>query len=91
MTFSGFLAQEVEQAARSIGYNFSGVDAPKNDKSLYGLRYAEFTVPLVKAVQEQQALIESQKQEIRDLWTRLEAVEAWVLEAKSYGPKPGNK
>ena len=29
-----------------------GVDAPKNDKDYYGLRYGEFVVPLVKAVQE---------------------------------------
>jgi cell division septum initiation protein DivIVA len=28
------------------------VDAPKNNKDLYALRYAEFVVPLVKAVQE---------------------------------------
>ena len=48
---SGFIAQEVEQAAKELGYDFSGVDAPKNDKDFYGLRYAEFTVPLVKAVQ----------------------------------------
>ena len=79
MTFSGFLAQEVEQAARSIGYNFSGVDAPKNDQSLYGLRYAEFTVPLVKAVQEQQALIESQKTELLELKSQLAALQAQVL------------
>lgn len=50
--FSGFIAQEVEQAAQSIGYHFSGVDAPKSESDLYGLRYAEFVVPLVKAVQE---------------------------------------
>ncbi len=75
MTFSGFIAQEVEQAARSIGYDFSGVDAPKNDKSLYGLRYAEFTVPLVKAVQEQQAMIEEQKRLIQALEARLSALE----------------
>jgi hypothetical protein len=49
---SGFIAQEVEQAAQSIGFDFSGVDPPKNEKDLYGLRYAEFVVPLVKAVQE---------------------------------------
>lgn len=30
----------------------SGVDAAKNNKSLYGLRYAEFVVPLLKAMQE---------------------------------------
>ena len=50
--YTGFIAQEVEAAARSIGYDFSGVDAPKNDKDFYGLRYATFVVPLVKAVQE---------------------------------------
>ena len=37
---------------KKIGYNFSGVDAPNNSEDHYGLRYAEFTVPLVKAVQE---------------------------------------
>jgi len=55
---TGFVAQEVETAALHAGYDFSGVDAPKNDKDFYGLRYAEFVVPLVKAVQEQQAMIE---------------------------------
>ena len=50
--YSGFIAQDVEKAAQSLHYEFSGVDAAKNDKDLYGLRYAEFVVPLVKAVQE---------------------------------------
>ena len=50
--YSGFIAQDVEKAAGSIGYDFSGVDAPENGKGAYGLRYAEFVVPLVKAVQE---------------------------------------
>ena len=51
-TYSGFIAQDVEKTAKELGYDFSGVDAPKNDKDVYGLRYAEFVVPLVKAVQE---------------------------------------
>ncbi len=50
--YTGFIAQDVEKAAKNLNYEFSGVDAPKNDKDLYGLRYAEFVVPLVKAVQE---------------------------------------
>jgi len=49
---TGFIAQEVEEAAKKVGFNFDGVDAPKNEHDLYGLRYAEFVVPLVKAVQE---------------------------------------
>jgi hypothetical protein len=68
---SGFIAQEVEQAASMIGYNFSGVDTPNNDNDLYGLRYAEFVVPLVKAVQEQQAQIEALKAELEALKEKL--------------------
>ena len=47
--FSGFLAQEVDAAAKKVNYSFSGVD---KSGTLLGLRYAEFVVPLVKAVQE---------------------------------------
>ncbi len=45
IVYSGFIAQDVEKAAQSIGYDFSGVDAPENGKGAYGLRYAEFVVP----------------------------------------------
>lgn len=47
---TGFIAQEVEASAKEMGYDFSGID--KDEIGLYGLRYAEFTVPLVKSVQE---------------------------------------
>ena len=49
---TGFVAQDVEQAAQSIGYNFSGIIGDENGTSLYGLSYSSFVVPLVKAVQE---------------------------------------
>lgn len=52
MVQTGFVAQEVERIANEIGFDFSGVDGPKNENDMYGLRYAEFVVPLVKAVQE---------------------------------------
>ncbi len=61
---SGFLAQEVKQAALNSGYDFSGVCTPKGDVKYYSLAYAEFVVPLVKAVQEQQEIIEVQQAEI---------------------------
>ncbi|HHZ64574.1 MAG TPA: T9SS type A sorting domain-containing protein [Flavobacteriales bacterium] len=54
----------MEEAAKELGYDFSGVDAPKNDKDFYGLRYAEFVVPLVKAMQEQQEQIEEKDETI---------------------------
>jgi hypothetical protein len=62
--YTGFIAQEVEKTARELGYDFSGVDKPQNEHSLYGLRYAEFVVPLVKAMQEQQRIIDEQRREL---------------------------
>ena len=67
IVYTGFIAQEVEKVAKELGYDFSGVDAPKNDKDMYGLRYAEFVVPLVKAVQEQQQLIQELQKRIEKL------------------------
>jgi trimeric autotransporter adhesin len=64
---SGFSAQEVEKAAKDAGYEFSGVDKPKNASDFYGLRYADFVVPLVKAVQEQQQMIKDLQKEIEAL------------------------
>ena len=64
---TGFVAQEVEATAKKMGFNFSGIDAPTSDKDVYGLRYAEFVVPLVKAVQEQQVMITQLQQQINDL------------------------
>ncbi len=64
LRFSGFVAQDVEAAAKESGYDFSGVDKPKNADDFYGLRYSEFVVPLVKAVQEQQAMIDVMKKRI---------------------------
>jgi hypothetical protein len=52
IVYTGFIAQDVEKAAQSLNYDFSGVDKPDNANTLYGLRYGDFVVPLVKAVQE---------------------------------------
>ena len=59
---TGFIAQEVEAAAKKVGFDFDGVSTPENETDLYGIRYAEFVVPLVKAVQEQQEMIVSQQE-----------------------------
>lgn len=61
---SGFIAQEVETAAKKVGYDFDAVDRPKNENDFYGLRYAEFVVPLVKGMQEQQQQIAKQQEQI---------------------------
>ncbi len=87
--YTGFVAQEVEKAAKEMGYDFSGVDAPQNEHGLYGLRYAEFVVPLVKAVQElsrmndvKDKIIGQQQQMLTDVMARLEALENKVGAAK---------
>ncbi len=67
ITYTGFIAQEVEAAAKEVNYNFSGVIAPKSKKDHYRVSYAEFVVPLVKATQEQQEIIEAQRAKISTL------------------------
>lgn len=63
---TGFVAQEVEAVLKKTGYVFYGVDAPDNENDHYSIRYAEFVVPLVKAVQELTAEVRSQRQKISD-------------------------
>ena len=67
IVYTGFIAQEVEKVAKELGFDFSGIDAPKNENDFYGLRYAEFVVPLVKAIQEQQKKIEELERRIAAL------------------------
>ncbi|MEZ4805385.1 MAG: tail fiber domain-containing protein [Bacteroidia bacterium] len=76
---TGFIAQEVEKSALSLGYDFSGVDKPQNDKDMYSLRYAEFTVPLVKAVQELDSLNSAQNKEIETLNNNNAALEQNII------------
>ncbi|MCB0619900.1 MAG: hypothetical protein KDC41_14560, partial [Saprospiraceae bacterium] len=73
--YTGFIAQEVEEAAREVGYDFSGVDAPDNPDDIYGLRYAEFNVPLVKAVQELDRLAKEQQEDLDRQQTSID--QAW--------------
>lgn len=74
ITYTGFIAQEVETAALKSGFNFSAVHKPSNEKDNYGLSYAEFVVPLVKAIQEQQKMIESLQQQIETQRQQLERI-----------------
>jgi putative IMPACT (imprinted ancient) family translation regulator len=72
---TGFIAQEVEKAANATGYNFSGIIKPKTEQDHYSLSYESFVVPLVKAVQQQQQLIEELKKQNTDLQKRVLALE----------------
>lgn len=91
--FTGFLAQEVEAAATASGYGFSGVDRPSGDSDVYGLRYAEFTVPLVKSVQELSEKVEKLEAQLADktseynaLSTEMAEMKRMILELKATQP-----
>ncbi|MFN8154917.1 MAG: tail fiber domain-containing protein [Bacteroidia bacterium] len=70
-TTTGFIAQEVEAAAKELNFDFSGVDKPDNEKDLYGLRYSEFVVPVVKAIQELDAASKEKDAKINQLENEL--------------------
>jgi len=78
--FTGFIAQEVEAAAKKADYDFSGVDKTSN---LLGLRYAEFTVPLVKAVQELDGKNTKLEEDNAALKAKVDALENTVAQMKS--------
>ena len=74
--YTGFVAQDVEKAAQSLHYDFSGVDKPKDDQqSFYGLRYGDFVVPLVKAVQELSEENNELKKQLDDLLKKVKTLE----------------
>ncbi|WP_151087137.1 tail fiber domain-containing protein [Hymenobacter baengnokdamensis] len=58
---TGFLAQEVERAAHGLGYRFDGVHVPTDARDHYSLAYSQFVMPLVQAVQELSAEVETLK------------------------------
>jgi predicted RNase H-like nuclease (RuvC/YqgF family) len=79
---TGFIAQEVEKAAAAAGYDFSGIIKPQSEQDHYSLSYESFVVPLVKAMQEQQKMIDdlekrnnALQQIIMELRKRLDALE----------------
>ena len=80
---TGFIAQEVEAAAQKIGFDFDGVSTPQNETDLYGIRYAEFVVPLVKAIQEQQEMIEGQEATAKEQQEMIERQEATAEEQQA--------
>jgi hypothetical protein len=73
--FTGLIATEVDSAANKLHYSFSGVY--KNGTTL-GLRYAEFIMPLIKAVQELSKMNEDKDAQISELAVRLAKLEALV-------------
>ncbi len=75
INFTGLLAQQVDKAAQQINYDFSGVD---KSKTVWGLRYAAFTVPLIKAVQELSKENDSLRSEIEDLKSEMNEIKSII-------------
>ena len=65
----------MDAAAKKSGYEFSGVD--KTGK-IWGLRYSDFVVPLVKAVQEQQTVIDAQNTKLEAQQKEIDALKSQV-------------
>ena len=81
MLQTGFVAQDVERAAKQLDYDFSGVDKPENESSPYGLRYAEFVVPLVKAVQELSKMNDDKDTKIENLQKQIDELKALMTKS----------
>ena len=76
----GLIAQEVVKTLEKHGVDknkFGGLDIQKTDKyeDFHGMSYEQLVAPMIKAIQEQQTLIESQKSLIDNLTSRIETLE----------------
>jgi len=65
--YSGLIAQDVENLLNSMNLQFSGLVKPQNDVDFYSIRYAEFVIPLINAIQEQQKMIDHLQKENEEL------------------------
>ncbi len=64
----------MEQAAKTVNYDFSGVIKPANEKDHYSISYSDFVVPLVKGMQEQEQKIEKLERTIEELKNLIETL-----------------
>ena len=75
---NGLIAQEIKKVMDELGIQWSGWS--ENDSNgKQGIQYGALTVPLIKAVQEQQEIIDSQNKTIESLIKRLEKLETLLL------------
>ena len=76
--YDGLIAQEVKEAIDEAGVNWSGWSENESDGK-QGVQYGALTIPLIKAVQEQQETINSLKKVNQELSERLKAIEKALL------------
>lgn len=75
LVYSGLIAQDVEQLLNDLNTDFSGLVRPKNKNDFYSIRYAEFVVPLINSVQEQEKKISDLENLNLELIKRIEDLE----------------
>jgi hypothetical protein len=83
IVYNGFIAQEVEEAAKQLNFEFSGIDKPQSKDGLYALRYDNFIVPLVKAVQELSQMSEGLRAENDEKDVRINNLQKQIDELKA--------
>jgi len=62
----GFIAQELDTVLNNAGASNNGIIS-KNDAGIYSVRYNDLIAPMVKAIQQQQEMINTLQQEIKSL------------------------
>ena len=73
----GFIAQDIEATCKKLGINASNiVHTPVNDKDNYSIAYQELVVPLVKGMQEQQALIKAMNEKMDAMQKELDKLKS---------------
>jgi len=60
----GFIAQDIEEI---LGTEYNVLDIGGGEERMLSLRYTELIAPMVKAMQEQQGMIEQLKAEVAEL------------------------
>lgn len=95
IVYTGFIAQDVEAVAKKMNYAFSGIDAAQSDKDLYKLRYSDFVVPLVKALQELsntndslKSLVDTLQSQITSIQQQLNSLQKGSTSVVSLGESP---
>ena len=70
----GFIAQELEAALDNEGAKNNGIISI-DDQGMYGVRYNDLIAPMVKAIQEQQEMINTLQKENKDFKERIVQLE----------------
>ncbi|HIF48436.1 MAG TPA: tail fiber domain-containing protein [Cytophagales bacterium] len=75
--YDGLIAQEVKTTMDELNVDWSGWSKNESDGK-EGIQYGALTIPLIKAIQEQQEMIQKQQEMIEELRERLDHVEGSI-------------